>query len=659
MDGDGSELKPDLKEEAKIIINNCDQHPLAVATVAGFLSARPRNIIEWRKHSDHISDHPRLEMILKSSYDGLTYHLKSCFLYLSIFPKDHDIRYRRLLRRWTAEGYSGATRNRSNEKEAEEQFTALLNKSMIQQSKTIASGKTGFYQVHDLMREIIISKSEEENLVLVLDDHVTSHSKDKVRHLVVSKRWSREKKNDMQNIVDVSHIRSLTVFGEWRSFFLSKKMRMLRVLDLEDAKGLQDPDLVPIGKLRHLKYLSLRGSEDIFNLPNSFGNLLNLETLDIRGTWVTKLPATIGRLQNLKYLHAGMPSYDEDDTISYGQTIIFLLRNFKTFQEDTGIRFAVSLIMLLISSWLRNLDLFSVEVPRGIGRLRAIHTLSIVNIARGKALLKNLKKLTQLRKLGVSGINKNNCKELCSAIAGHGRLQSLLLRAEGKVGLEGCLDNMSQPPKDLKSLQLYGNLVTLPEWIKNLEILQKLSLRNTNLKADATMEVLGNLPMLAILRLQDNAIKEEELQNERGEENELRNEQSEENELRNERSEENEQSKENELQNERSEENEQSEENEFRNELHFHPRCFTSLTALEFISWYDLKSVIFEQGATPKLEVLLVDHCWSIDQGGFIGIESLATLKEVSLQGEYNTKFKEELQQKLNMNKAKPNLKIL
>uniref|UniRef100_A0A0E0AYA8 Uncharacterized protein n=1 Tax=Oryza glumipatula TaxID=40148 RepID=A0A0E0AYA8_9ORYZ len=579
MDGDESELKPDMMKEAEIIIKKCGRLPLAVATVGGFLSTRPRNIIEWSEFGDHISEefdnNPSLEKmkkILRSSYDGLTYHLKSCFLYMSIFPKDHDIRYRRLLRRWTAEGYSRATRNRSNEKVAEEQFKALLNKSMIQQSETIASGKT--------------------------DDHITSRSKDKVRHLVVSKSWSREKK-DMQNIVDVSHIRSLTVFGEWRSFFLSKKMRMLRVLDLEDAYGLQDTDLVPIGKLRHLKYLSLRGSFGIFNLPNSFGNLLNLETLDIRGTWVTKLPATIGRLQNLKYLHAG--------TRSYGQTIISLLRDFKSFQEDMGIRFAVSLIMLLISSWLRNLDLFSVEVPRGIGRLRAIHTLSVVNIARGKAILKNLKKLTQLRKLGVTGINKNNCKKLCSAIADHGHLQSLLLRAEGNAGLEGCLDDLSPPPENLESLQLYGNLVTLPEWIKDLKNLQKLSLRNTNLKADAAMEVLGNLQMLAILRLQHDACEE--------------------------------------------------------NELHFGPECLKGLTTLEFVNWWTLKSVKFEGVATPKLKELLVDNCEQINNGGFSGIETVSSLKKVSLLG-YNydqtyTEFKEQLQQQLNMIKSKPILKIL
>ncbi len=609
---------PDMIAEAELIVKKCGRLPLAIVAVGGFLSTRPPNIREWRKFSDHISteldENPSLEMIKKiliSSYEGLSYHLKSCFLYLSIFPEDHDIRYGRLLRRWIAEGYSRAKRNNNAEKEAEEQFTALLNKSMIQQSRTVTTGKTGFCQVHDLMREISIAKSEEENLVLVLDEHSISSSKDKVRHLVISQSWSREQKknNDMQNIVDVSHIRSLTVFGEWKSFFLSKKMRMLRVLDLEDTDGLEDHDIVPIGKLHHLKYLSLRGSATILNLPSSFGNLLNLETLDIRGTWVTKLPATIGRLQNLKYLHAGMPPDDEDDTRSWVPTppsaILEAFREYWTNQEEVGmgIKLFVSVLMFLISGWLRNMDLFGVKVPRRIGRLRSIHTLSVVNISRGKAMLKNLKKLTQLRKLGVTGINKNNCEELCSVIVKHGCLQSLLLRAEGKDGLEGCLDGLSPPPKDLESLQLYGNLVKLPEWVKELENLQKLSLRSTNLEADATMQVLGGLPMLDILRLQDKACKE--------------------------------------------------------NELRFHPDCFTNLRALELISWGSLKSVIFEEGATPKLEVLLVDHCSSIDEAGFPGIENLATLKEVSLQGYYYTEFKKKLQQQLNMIEPRPNLRIL
>uniref|UniRef100_A0A0D9XAA9 FBD domain-containing protein n=1 Tax=Leersia perrieri TaxID=77586 RepID=A0A0D9XAA9_9ORYZ len=151
-----------------------------------------------------------------------------------------------------------------------------------------------------------------------------------------------------------------------------------------------------------------------------------------------------------------MPPGDEENIrmdVGPLSLISFLLHYHRFIQEEVGIR-----------GWLRNMDLYGVKVPRGIGRLRYMHTLSVVNIARGNAFLKKLKRLTQLRKLGVTGINKKNCKELCSAIVSHGRLQSLLLRAEGDAG--------------------------------------------TNLEADATMEVLGGLPMLAILRLQDKACKE-------------------------------------------------------------------------------------------------------------------------------------------------------
>ena len=60
--------------------------------------------IEWRKLNEHISAelemNPELEAIktiLGKSYDGLPYHLKSCFLYMSIFPEDHKVSRRRLI----------------------------------------------------------------------------------------------------------------------------------------------------------------------------------------------------------------------------------------------------------------------------------------------------------------------------------------------------------------------------------------------------------------------------------------------------------------------------------------------------------------------------------------------------------------------------------
>ncbi|XP_037468848.1 uncharacterized protein LOC119341053 [Triticum dicoccoides] len=99
----------------------------------------------------------------------------------------------------------------------------------------------------------------------------------------------------------------------------------------------------------------------------------------------------------------------------------------------------------------------------GIGKLTQLHTLGVVNIAGGKGgflFLKALKNLTQLRKLGLSGINRKNWKDLCSAISGHLphleslSLQLLLLEEDGSYEF-ACFDDISMPPKTLKSLKVF------------------------------------------------------------------------------------------------------------------------------------------------------------------------------------------------------------
>ena len=80
--------------------------------------------------------------------------------------------------------------------------------------------------------------------------------------------------------IDFSKLWSLIVFGEWRSFFISEKIELLRVLDLEDASG------------RRLKFLC-QGCGDVSRLPDSLGSLKQLQTLDIRDTAICKLPKSI------------------------------------------------------------------------------------------------------------------------------------------------------------------------------------------------------------------------------------------------------------------------------------------------------------------------------------------------------------------------------
>ncbi|SPT20310.1 unnamed protein product [Triticum aestivum] len=124
---------PELVEPAKLILKKCNGLPLAIVTIGGFLADQPRKTVaEWRKLNEHISVelemNPKFEVIktvLMKSYDGLPYYLKSCLLYLSIFPEDRNVSRRRLVCRWIAEGYA------SDRYVADRYFEELVERSMI------------------------------------------------------------------------------------------------------------------------------------------------------------------------------------------------------------------------------------------------------------------------------------------------------------------------------------------------------------------------------------------------------------------------------------------------------------------------------------------------------------------------------------------------
>ncbi|KAJ1269411.1 hypothetical protein BS78_07G209400, partial [Paspalum vaginatum] len=521
---------PELVDEEESILKKCDGLPLAIVTIGGFLAKQQKTPMEWRKLNEHISAelemNPELGLIkniLIKSYDGLPYHLKSCFLYLSTFPEDYTISRRHLVQRWIAEGYSSEVRGKSQGEIADSYFMDLIDRSMILPSRKLLGTRKGVEscQVHDLMREISISKSTDENLVFRLEEGYISNTQDKVRHVAVSSNWEGDK-SEFESAVDLAHIRSLTVFAEWRPFFISEKMKLLRVLDLEGTSGLVDHHLEHIGRLVHLKYVSLRGCDDIYHLPDSWGKLRQLQTLDIKGTRICKLPKAITKLTKLQYLFGGERNpwcvYRNDrvpEDLPKLCGACCAPQHLKDVERMTGdpnrhdvCSFWCHVVFPTLAS--RRLDPYGVVVPKGIRKLKSLRTLGVISIAggSGKAMLRDIRKLTQLRKLAVRGIKLENCKELCSTLADLSRVESLSLTSSGgKSGLLGCLDSLSTPPRNLQSLKLYWELVKLPEWIGGLQSLVKLVLRGTKLtEVDDTIQVLGKLPNLAILRLRGKSL---------------------------------------------------------------------------------------------------------------------------------------------------------
>ncbi|XP_044432378.1 disease resistance protein PIK6-NP-like [Triticum aestivum] len=619
------EQYPELAEQADLILRMCRGQPLAIVTTATFLANQPKTLEEWRRFNEQIND--ELEMntevgviraLLSKCYDGLPYHLKSCLLHMSIFLQDQKVSRRRLVRRWTAEGYSRVVRARSVEETRESYFMELISRGMIlptQQSFRSTKGIDSC-QVHDMIRGIGNSKSVEANLVFRLEEGCSLDGVGTVRHLAVSWNWE-EDQSEFESIVGISHTRSLTIFGKWRPFFISEKTRLLQVLDLEDTSGLVDHHLEHIGILLHLRYLSLRGCLHIYHLPGSVGNLRQLQTLDIAGTSIFKLPGSIVKLSKLQHILAGAirnQDDNDDDFETSFEDVPKLTRNRLCFLTCSSVALCVgccasrtACCCSILPAFARHQCLRGVAVPRGFHKLKALHTLGAVNIASGKAALEDLSRLGGLRKLRVTGINKRNSKEFCSTIAHLRCLESLSMQSAGKPGLSACLDGLRAPPKNLQSLKFYGNMVTLPGWVKGegLKNLVKLKLQSSRmLLCDAAVEVLGSLPKLAILRLWKESFDGNDIR------------------------------------------------------VTFHQDTFPSLVLLELDRVGDLRSVKFEQGATAKLELLQFRSSLKAAHVGlFSGLRNLLSFKEFKLVGTYEHNFVADLQEQLACNFNRPAFK--
>ncbi|GLT33431.1 hypothetical protein SLA2020_080250 [Shorea laevis] len=309
---------PNLEGVGKKIVEKCKRLPLAIKTLSGLLRGKADHA-EWVNIlNSEIWDLPdgndSILPALKLSYNHLPSHLKRCFAYCSMFPKDYEFDEGELVSLWMAEGLLQQQPQRMKKVKdlGHQYFRDLLSRAFFQRS----SKDKSLFVMHDLMVDLALHVVGDICYTLESNGDISDMRVQRVRHLSLvpskyklSKRFEflKEKKN-------LRTFLSLRNFGSWYLYLsntllqeLMKNLKCLRVLSLQNYKITKLSD--QIRDLKHLRFINLSSTE-IESLPESVGSLLYLQTLLLKNCQkFSQLPTTIGNLLDLQHLDISQTPY--------------------------------------------------------------------------------------------------------------------------------------------------------------------------------------------------------------------------------------------------------------------------------------------------------------------------------------------------------------
>ncbi|KAI4974251.1 hypothetical protein ZWY2020_047531 [Hordeum vulgare] len=292
------------------VLTKCDGLPLALITTAQFLQSKgdPR---KWTNLCENLGKHletketlARMKRVLVNSYTSLgSQDVRTCLLYMGIYPGGHPIRRGNLIRRWLAEGLIKEDHKRSALSVAIDNFEELIDRSIIRPIDASSNNNIEVKkcQTHGMMLEFILHKSTCENFITLLSDK-DPPPKSGIRWVSLQHQSAASAK---MNPYDLRLVRSLTIFGKAHKSMLDfSKYELMRVLDLEECKDqMGDINLRDIcNNLSLLRYLSLGGAVTVTRLPKEIKKLQLLETLDVRRTKIEILPTQVMELPCLVHL---------------------------------------------------------------------------------------------------------------------------------------------------------------------------------------------------------------------------------------------------------------------------------------------------------------------------------------------------------------------
>nr|ADY39265.1 stripe rust resistance protein YR10 [Triticum aestivum]ADY39266.1 stripe rust resistance protein YR10 [Triticum aestivum] len=303
-----------LAEVSEKILGKCGGVPLAIITLASMLAGKKEHentYTYWYKvyqsMGSGLENNPGLmdmRRILHVSYYDLPPNLKTCLLYLSLYPEDYNIETKELIWKWIGEGFIHEEQGKSLYEVGEDYIAELINKSLVQPMYINIANKASSVRVHDMVLDLITSLSNEENFLATLGGQQTRSLPSKIRRLSLQSS-NEEDVQPMPTMSSLSHLRSLTVFSKDLSLLSALSgFLVLRALDLSGCEEVGNHHMKDICNLFHLRYLSLEGTS-ITEIPKEISNLRLLQLLVIRSTKMKKFPSTFVQLGQLVFIDMG------------------------------------------------------------------------------------------------------------------------------------------------------------------------------------------------------------------------------------------------------------------------------------------------------------------------------------------------------------------
>ncbi|KAJ7982303.1 Disease resistance protein [Quillaja saponaria] len=302
---------PSLEPIGRKIVAKCKGLPLALKTLGGLLYTK-LSAEEWETIlASDIWNMPNEESniipALILSYHYLPSHLKRCFAYCSLFPKDYEFEMEDLVLLWMAENFLQIShKDKRIEDVGNDYFHDLLSRCFFQQS---SSNRTCFV-MHDLLNDL--AKFVSGEFCFRLEGDKAQYIATRTRHFSYL-QIRLEVFNRFDSICKANRLRTFLLFGShWRSEYkmmsskiasdLSSTNKSLRSLSLSGYFNMNELS-DSIGNLKYLRYMNLSWTR-IKRLPDSTCQLYNLQTLKLyQCELLEELPLDMHKLVNLRHLN--------------------------------------------------------------------------------------------------------------------------------------------------------------------------------------------------------------------------------------------------------------------------------------------------------------------------------------------------------------------